>query len=83
MFRPVLKRFQLGIARLSAGDILSYFHSGTSSYELLPTQSRPHDTMKPRSMRLGAMVLSLVFFLLVISGVSAGLVLRPSNSVGK
>jgi hypothetical protein len=80
--QDVLRRVRLGAASLAGHKLLS-LRSAVDSYELLPTSSELQDTMKQGSHRPSALVLLPVLFLLVITGVSAGLVFRSSGSEGK
>jgi hypothetical protein len=81
-FRDVLRRVRLGATSLAGHKLLS-LRSAVDSYELLPTSSELQDTMKQRSQRPSALVLLPVLFLLVITGVSARLVFRSSDSEGE
>jgi hypothetical protein len=84
MLQSALRRLRRKVTRLFAGDILLQFRPVPSSYELLPTSPRPQDTAKQGRLHPSALVLLLVLPLLVISvGISAGLVLRSSASVGE
>ena len=85
MPQSVLRRLRLAVARLSAGDILLQYRSAANSYKLLPTSSTPstQDTMKQGGLSRSALVVLPVLLLLLIGGVSAGLVPRPSSSAGK
>jgi hypothetical protein len=82
MLQFALSRFRLGVAYLSSLKASLKFRSAPSSYELLPTSSTSQETMKQGGPRPSALVL-LVLLLLVIGGVSGGLVLRSSHPVGK
>lgn len=85
MLQSALTRLRDGVTTLSAWDILLQYRSAASSYQPLPISSRPQDTpeiMTRRGLRRSTFTLLLVF-LLLISGVTTGLVLKPSNSVAE
>jgi hypothetical protein len=87
MPQSLLRRIWQKLENLSAGDILPQFRSAEGSYQLLPTttslDSRENMRRKGLCQRTNPLVLLFVFLLLLISGVSAGVILQRSESFGK
>jgi hypothetical protein len=67
--------------------MLLHSRSVEISYELLPVSSEAQDTldtMPQRGLRRSALMpLLVLFLLLLVSGVTAGVMLKPSKSVGE
>jgi len=82
MIQSVWRRLQLSITQFFQ-DSLSKTRLSPASYELLPVTSDPKPTMKQSNGRRNGVVLLLALILLVISGVSAGVVLKSAHTTGK
>lgn len=80
----MLRELQSRIRRLLQ---LLYFRepswNTTASYELLPSSTTPINMLKTKNSRSGLILLMLVLSLLIVTGVSAGVIVRSSNHTGE